>query len=83
VRCGPLRESSHRVLGRVHIADGNYGEAIRQHEHYRRSLGDHVGLTPSPHIRDLIAPLSAADVRSVCCPTQRNHNSRRRLRRAA
>jgi DNA-binding SARP family transcriptional activator len=57
VRCGPLRESSHRVLVRAHIADGNYSEAIRQYEHYRRSLADHLGLTPSPHIQDLMGPL--------------------------
>jgi len=52
-----MRESSHRVLVRAHIADGNYSEAVRQYELYRRSLADHLGLTPSTHIRDLMAPL--------------------------
>jgi DNA-binding SARP family transcriptional activator len=57
VRCGPLRESSHRVLIRAHVVAGNYGEAIRQYELYRRLLADGLGLTPSPHIQDLMAPL--------------------------
>jgi DNA-binding SARP family transcriptional activator len=46
VRCGPLRESSHRVLIRTHVVAGNYGEAIRRYELYRRLLAEGLGLTP-------------------------------------
>ena len=56
VRCGPLRESSHRVLIRAHVVAGNHGEAIRQYELDRRLLAE-GGLTPSTHFRDLMAPL--------------------------
>ena len=57
VRCGPLRESSHRVLVRAHLADGNYSEALRQYDLYRRLLAEGLGLSPSTHFEDLMAPL--------------------------
>jgi DNA-binding SARP family transcriptional activator len=50
----PLRESAHRALVRVHIAEGNPAEAVRQFELYRRLLRDQLGLTPSLHIIELL-----------------------------
>ena len=42
----PLRESAHRAVMRVHLAEGNRNEALRQYELCRRALAP-VGLMPS------------------------------------
>lgn len=54
VRSEPLRESAHRTLIRVHLAEGNRGEAIRQYELCRRLLRDHLGGEPSPQLDALL-----------------------------
>jgi DNA-binding SARP family transcriptional activator len=43
----PLRESAHRALVRIHLAEGNIGEAVRQYEFCRRLLGERLGVKPS------------------------------------
>lgn len=50
----PLRESSHRALIRVHLAEGNHVDALRQARNYRRRLRDEVGLDPSSLLDQLI-----------------------------
>jgi DNA-binding SARP family transcriptional activator len=57
VRVDPLRESAHRRVIEVHLAEGNAAEALRQYELYRRALRDELGLSPSAQIRRLVAPL--------------------------
>jgi DNA-binding SARP family transcriptional activator len=58
VRGEPLRESAHRVLIRVHLAQGNSGEALRQYEFCRRLLQERLGLEPSPRLDELVRPLT-------------------------
>jgi DNA-binding SARP family transcriptional activator len=53
----PLRESAHRALVRVHLADGNPGEAIRQYRFCRRLLREHLGIEPSDQMQQLIRGL--------------------------
>lgn len=53
----PLRESAHRRVVEVHLAEGNAAEALRQYETFRRLLRADLGLPPSPAIRALVAPL--------------------------
>jgi DNA-binding SARP family transcriptional activator len=53
-----LRESAHRLLIRVHLAEGNSGEAIRQFELCRRLLQERLGVEPSPQLVELVAPLT-------------------------
>jgi len=53
----PLRESAHRALVRVHLAEGNAGEAIRQYRFCRRLLLEHLGVEPSDRMKDLIRGL--------------------------
>jgi DNA-binding SARP family transcriptional activator len=53
----PLRESSHRRVIEVHLAEGNHAEALRQYERYRRLVRDELGLTPTREIRALVARL--------------------------
>lgn len=57
VQCESLRESSHRVLIRAHVAGGNYSEAIRQYGIYARLLREELALEPSPLMQKLVAPL--------------------------
>jgi DNA-binding SARP family transcriptional activator len=54
VAAEPLRESAHRALVKVHLAEGNLAEAVRQFEFYRRLLQDELGLSPSPLIIELL-----------------------------
>ena len=53
----PLRESAHRALIEVHLAEGNHAEALRQYQTYRHRLREELGLSPSPVIRTLVGPL--------------------------
>jgi DNA-binding SARP family transcriptional activator len=57
VRTDPLRESAHRQVIAVHLAEGNAAEALRQYHGYRRLLALELGLPPSSTIRQLVAPL--------------------------
>src|SRR5262249_48908431 len=51
----PLRESAHRALVKVHLAEGNPAEARRQFDLYRRLLNEQLGLAPSPKIVELLS----------------------------
>jgi DNA-binding SARP family transcriptional activator len=57
----PLRESAHRALVRVHLAEGNRSEALRQYLGFRRRLRDELGLDPSPHMEALVASITGGD----------------------
>jgi DNA-binding SARP family transcriptional activator len=57
VSCDPLRESAHRRLAQVHIAEGNFAEALRQYQTYRGLARAELGLPPSPQFRSLVGPL--------------------------
>jgi DNA-binding SARP family transcriptional activator len=57
VRSEPLRESAHRRVIEVHLAEGNHAEALRQYHSYRRLLVDELGLNPSPAMRGMVAAL--------------------------
>lgn len=54
VAAEPLRESAHRAVVRVHIADGNAGEAVRQYRLCRRLLNEQLGIEPSEQLRRLV-----------------------------
>lgn len=54
VRSEPLRESAHRILMRVHLAEGNRSEALRQYELCRRLLRDRLGVEPSEQLLQLL-----------------------------
>jgi len=51
----PLRESAHRALMQVHLAEGNLGEALRQYAAYERVMREDLGLGPSRQMLDLVA----------------------------
>ena len=54
VTAEPLRESAHRALIRVYLAEGNESEALRQHDTYRRVLHDELDLEPSARMDELV-----------------------------
>jgi DNA-binding SARP family transcriptional activator len=55
IRADPLRESPHRVLIRIHLADGNIAEAVQVYEAFRTLLADELGVAPSHHMGDLMS----------------------------
>lgn len=62
VAAEPLRESAHRLLMRVYLAEGNPGEAIRQYGLFRALLHDHLGLEPSNRMQELMNGCRRRDV---------------------
>ena len=50
----PLRESAHRALVRIHLAEGNVGEALRQYELCCNLLADRLGVAPSRQMEQLL-----------------------------
>ena len=54
----PLRESAHRALISIHMAQGNRNEAVRQYCSYRRLMQDELGIEPSSQIDDLMQGIS-------------------------
>jgi DNA-binding SARP family transcriptional activator len=57
VRAEPLRESANAALIRVHLAEGNQSEAVRQFDRYRALLDAELGLEPTPRLRRLVQDL--------------------------
>lgn len=57
VRAEPLRESAHRTVVRVHLAEGNVAEAVRVYESFQALLADELGATPTQQMCRLVASL--------------------------
>lgn len=58
IAADPLRETPHRIVIRIHLAEGNLREAMRQYDFYRRIVGEQLGLAPSPQMDALVDGLS-------------------------
>jgi DNA-binding SARP family transcriptional activator len=56
----PLRESTHELLIKVHLAEGNRAEAIRQYRAYQRLLHEELALEPSSQIQAILGDLLGA-----------------------
>jgi DNA-binding SARP family transcriptional activator len=54
----PLRESAHRLLIRVHAAEGNWSEALSQYQRYRRLLHRELRVLPTDQMESLIRVLT-------------------------
>lgn len=54
VAADPLRESAHRTVIEIHLAEGNRAEALRQLERLRTVLWDQLGLHPSAALQSLV-----------------------------
>jgi DNA-binding SARP family transcriptional activator len=55
VAAEPLRESAHRSLVRIHLAEGNLAEAVLQYRRYAWMLQTELGARPSEAMRTLLA----------------------------
>ena len=60
----PLRESAHRALVRVHLAEGNVGEARRQYRLCEMLLRQELGVAPSAQMHELGARSRRLTVRA-------------------
>lgn len=78
----PLRESAHRLVIRIHIAEGNLSEALRHYSAFVQSLHADFGVGPTDQLRGLIA-----DIRRQHSPgrsqARRPQFGGRQIRRAA
>jgi DNA-binding SARP family transcriptional activator len=54
IRVEPLRETAHRTLIETHLAEGNWSEACRQFQRFRRLLREELGVEPSDSTRLLL-----------------------------
>lgn len=59
LRADPLRESSHRLLIRAALAEGNLAEALRRYAGLRDGLHHELGLEPSEQTQALVRGLVA------------------------
>ena len=58
-----FRESAHRVIIRVYLAEGNWGAAMQHYQDYRRKLRRELNLAPTTTMDKLIHPLIASHTR--------------------
>lgn len=77
MRAEPLRESAHRTVVRVHLAEGNVGEATRAYEQFRALLADELGVAPSGQMLDLVRS-AGADGRGTRSGPRRSRPAARR-----
>jgi DNA-binding SARP family transcriptional activator len=64
VRAEPLRESVHRLVVRIHLAEGNVAEAVRASEFFRTMLADELGVSPTEQLTRLVRHVP----RARCAP---------------
>jgi DNA-binding SARP family transcriptional activator len=60
----PYRETAHRLVVQIHIAEGNHAQAIRTYQAYRSQVAAELGIAPSARMDDLVAPLSQSRSRA-------------------
>lgn len=65
VRADSLRESPHATLMRVHLAEGNRSEAIREFARYEDLLSAELGIKPSPALRALVSGIERSGAQAV------------------
>jgi SARP family transcriptional regulator, regulator of embCAB operon len=53
IPCGSARA----CLIKLHLTEGNQGEALRQFERFSHVLQAELGLAPTPQLRKLVEPL--------------------------
>jgi DNA-binding SARP family transcriptional activator len=65
IRSEPLRESAHRILIRIHVAEGNGVEAVRAYRCCADLLDRELGLAPSASLTSLVRVPTAASPRGA------------------
>jgi DNA-binding SARP family transcriptional activator len=59
IRDEPLRESAHRVLIGVYLAEGNRAAALRQYRSFARLLEDELDMRPSGRMEQLVVAMTS------------------------
>jgi DNA-binding SARP family transcriptional activator len=59
MRGEPLRESTHRALIKLYLAEGNRAEALHQYDFFRELLHERLGLEPSGEMKGLLGSLKS------------------------
>jgi DNA-binding SARP family transcriptional activator len=57
VKGEPLRESAHRAVIRVCLAEGNRADALRHYRRFEALLDEQLGLRPSNQMEELLGPV--------------------------
>ncbi|MER7771651.1 BTAD domain-containing putative transcriptional regulator [Kitasatospora sp. NPDC096140] len=55
----PIRETAHRIVMEVHLAEGNMASALRAYQHYRSFLQRELNVAPSAKMTGLVQNLLA------------------------
>jgi DNA-binding SARP family transcriptional activator len=55
-----FRESAHRIIIRVYLAEGNWGAAMQHYQDYQRKLRRELNLAPTTTMDELMRPLIAS-----------------------
>ena len=71
IREEPLRETAHRTLVRIHLADGNLAEAIRTYESFRELLAEELGVSPTAQMNSLICRIGRVQTGDNLVPLRR------------
>jgi DNA-binding SARP family transcriptional activator len=67
----PLRETAHRTLVRIHLADGNVAEAIRTYESFRELLAAELGVSPTAQMNSLFCRIGRVQTVGNLVPLRR------------
>jgi DNA-binding SARP family transcriptional activator len=65
VRAEPLRESAHRTVVRVHLAEGNVAEAVRAFASFQATLAEEIGVAPTQQMCRLVESLPGCRTTAV------------------
>lgn len=57
IRLEPLRETAHRILIEIHLAEGNWSEARRQFQRCQRLFREELGIEPSDSMHRLVTKM--------------------------
>lgn len=55
----PIRESAHRIVIEIHLAEGNAASALKHHQQYRRMLQRELGTAPSSQMDQLLRRMTS------------------------
>jgi DNA-binding SARP family transcriptional activator len=55
----PVRESAHRTVVEIHLAEGNSACALKHYHHYSRLVQRELGVSPSSQMARLIRPIAS------------------------
>ncbi|MFD5299565.1 BTAD domain-containing putative transcriptional regulator [Streptomyces mutabilis] len=56
----PIRETAHRIVIEIHLAEGNVASAVRRYQHYSDFLARELSVSPSPQMTSLLQGLLSA-----------------------